>query len=100
DGIRDKLVTGVQTCALPISSLVLERGALLRQLLHRPLVGAVGGEPQLAADLLILIVERQQRPAPQPRQHAEGRTPAHPYEIGVRSEERRVGKEWKTGGET
>src|SRR5256714_3385472 len=36
DGIRDKLVTGVQTCALPISSYQLRAELVRRWLLKRP----------------------------------------------------------------
>src|SRR6266404_9565938 len=37
DGIRDKLVTGVQTCALPISDLVMTHDvAPLALVRHRP----------------------------------------------------------------
>src|SRR2546421_2026437 len=40
DGIRDLIVTGVQTCALPIFGLADERGALLH---HDGVVGGGGG---------------------------------------------------------
>src|SRR2546425_9347889 len=75
DGIRDKLVTGVQTCALPISDL-LERGMLriadlardaLLEELHRP-----GWKHTL-------------EPGTLPAAHG-----------GDRSEERRVGKECRS----
>src|SRR6266487_3365688 len=61
DGIRDGRVTGVQTCALPISS-----GSLVAASLRR-------GAPARAAGA----------PAPAGRR---------------RSEERRVGKEWRSRG--
>src|SRR5206468_11813586 len=71
DGIRDLIVTGVQTCALPISFDVAhaEPG-------HRaPPPGAVEeGEAQ--------------HHAPCTDQSA----------VAARSEERRVGKEWRSGG--
>src|SRR3989441_9973890 len=35
DGIRDKLVTGVQTCALPISVRHVRADSALRELLHQ-----------------------------------------------------------------
>src|SRR2546425_8792207 len=64
DGIRDKLVTGVQTCALPISiDDLLGDG-------HRPGVGALRG---LLLPLCVLDVL-----------------------FGLRSEERRVGKECRS----
>src|SRR5687767_15363023 len=84
DGIRDKLVTGVQTCALPIScddrpvvALELE-GALLD---GRPrAVRAVVADVELAALVDQVAVHRR---------------PAH-----GRSEERRVGKEVRSGWAT
>src|SRR5204863_5363387 len=86
DGIRDLYVTGVQTCALPICSdvggLQAVRGAdgelelvhvaeeVLVQLGPRPRLVALGG----------LLFRRR---------HGEVRE--------QRSEERRVGKEWRSG---
>src|SRR2546425_6577763 len=47
DGIRDKLVTGVQTCALPISSsapvIVVDRVGILADLYALADVAVVGG---------------------------------------------------------
>src|SRR5205823_10043594 len=89
DGIRDKLVTGVQTCALPIYRRLhrqhqgrllfttLDRGALLRQ---------------LVTDL------QSRRPADRVRIHAPGT--AADLRDGGRSEERRVGKECRSRRET
>src|SRR5205823_9285132 len=78
DGIRDKLVTGVQTCALPIS----------REELTAP-AGADGrwAPPRASCSRPLRVrrsaaAERDRRPS--------SRT--HP-----RSEERRVGKEGSTG---
>src|SRR5688500_19270879 len=65
DGIRDYKVTGVQTCALPISWWGAAR---------RPAPLECSGPTPPSA-----------RPAPRPR----GRRPD-------RSEERRVGKEWRS----
>src|SRR5437762_12869303 len=66
DGIRDTSVTGVQTCALPISQFHGGR----REFRARALAYEfrIGGVALMA--------------------------------IGIRSEERRVGKEWRSGGET
>src|SRR5207249_8359969 len=36
DGIRDRNVTGVQTCALPISSLEVQQSRMGEGLQHRP----------------------------------------------------------------
>src|SRR5205823_7256429 len=69
DGIRDKLVTGVQTCALPISR-----------------------RPRTAAPRLRSANRRSPRSrARRPRTIAHGDTRAR-----SRSEERRVGKECRT----
>src|SRR3712207_7905210 len=83
DGIRDIGVTGVQTCALPISGVlrVLE-----------------AGEPRLGQGVDVDDL------APAPLRRAQGRE--HPRVVGprvladdedaVRSEERRVGKECRS----
>src|SRR2546425_6044395 len=82
DGIRDKLVTGVQTCALPISVLVATRMSLSFPLL----ISAVPlHEPS----------RRERRcdptaPAADPEHNV-----ADSME-GLRSEERRVGKECRS----
>src|SRR5207249_9367317 len=84
DGIRDRNVTGVQTCALPISRL--------------------RGEPLLADE------ERERQCGRQPGHEGEPeRRPVRAGRFGEpvgghlvqddprRSEERRVGKEWRSG---
>src|SRR5207244_8056199 len=77
DGIRDDLVTGVQTCALPICAVGTEAAR-----------AAGGGRPQLATPQPVARRERgalalaERRRAR--RESREGRD---------RSEERRVGKE-------
>src|SRR5207244_9161770 len=76
DGIRDDLVTGVQTCALPISRMVIEARAIGRVLADLP------------AGLIteVLVVDN----------HSSDGT----AEIAarMRSEERRVGKEGTSRG--
>src|SRR5690606_40305746 len=94
DGIRDFHVTGVQTCALPISSMI---GTDLWELLYDALmpdvqivflgdinqIKPVFGDPILAYALKQLeVVELTEV-----------------YRTEDRSEERRVGKEWRCGGE-
>src|SRR5207245_7369901 len=74
DGIRDATVTGVQTCALPIS--------LVRD-------SADGTRRQSRETRAALPINRQERP-----HLRELRRPAD----GVRSEERRVGKECRCRG--
>src|SRR2546425_5090867 len=80
DGIRDKLVTGVQTCALPIC-FRLARG---RDLLRQRLVAR--GVTPTAAALSAVLAESVAAAAPTP---LTVRTLA-------RSEERRVGKECRS----
>src|SRR5207249_5156696 len=70
DGIRDRNVTGVQTCALPIYPF-----AWLRRVSHRHAV------PSPAES--VALVERAARSGPRERRF-------------LRSEERRVGKECRS----
>src|SRR2546425_2835410 len=82
DGIRDKLVTGVQTCALPISGLT--------------------GDGNLAPfpERLTLQFEKVQdlRYGENPHQAAAFYRDGNPTQGGIagRSEERRVGKECRS----
>src|SRR5438552_5777319 len=77
DGIRDDLVTGVQTCALPISAA---RFAAVRRI-GAGVLAPFGRLGEGGVD---------QRPAPVDLVGA--------VEFGQqRSEERRVGKEWRSG---
>src|SRR5207249_5163951 len=92
DGIRDRNVTGVQTCALPIYSAAegVERqvveeelGAVFEQQRHAVSV-TIAGATVVAAQPLDL------------RTHLRVRVLDPVGMIGaVRSEERRVGKEWR-----
>src|SRR2546425_7463493 len=79
DGIRDKLVTGVQTCALPICPLLSVRA-------HRSgaAQGAFGGRRQEEDD----VRAAEQHPGSDQAQEGDGPRP--------RSEERRVGKECRS----
>src|SRR5436305_7189107 len=83
DGIRDADVTGVQTCALPICNrrrlkMAVEAGAAL--------VGVTrDGQPLSRATPMKL--EQEADPSKS--------LPVNRYR-GERSEERRVGKEWRT----
>src|SRR5205823_9623829 len=83
DGIRDKLVTGVQTCALPISLRVAKKKAALStcDLLLR---GFLAGAFLAYATSLVMIVLSQGLPPI---------VGALLFPVGFRSEERRVGKE-------
>src|SRR5205823_8178768 len=97
---RDKLVTGVQTCALPISSPIDQ--AILLQLRARKYGDAKESLDQLAKDgvrtkelitalgLAALLVRPQEAPP-------EGTAGASAIERAGRSEERRVGKGCRCG---
>src|SRR5207245_10017347 len=77
DGIRDATVTGVQTCALPISHLRQRHGGEQRAVLDAP----------------------RRRPRSRGRAGAAGpleHRAARHMRVPLRSEERRVGKEWRT----
>src|SRR5437868_14151476 len=80
DGIRDRNVTGVQTCALPILRAIREEEPAPPS----QKLGAAEGLPALAAN-------RGTGPAKL------ARLIRGELDWIVRSEERRVGKEWRSG---
>src|SRR5258708_9953459 len=83
DGIRDDLVTGVQTCALPISAVGPARV---------PYSSPSGGFPCWASTSSMAPSRRKaegRRAWPGRRVHSDGR-------LDARSEERRVGKECRS----
>src|SRR5690606_39594116 len=86
DGIRDFHVTGVQTCALPISQDILETTARLRwevgSNIHETVVEAIYTDAARIADRAVIYPDKPPR-----------------FNLD-RSEERRVGKEWRSGGAT
>src|SRR2546430_6885477 len=84
DGIRDLTVTGVQTCALPISAdATLRRTSVLLTAFDRRPRG-----PWRPARTAIRSYRQM------PRQSVE--SPGAPRDSAVRSEERRVGKECRS----
>src|SRR5439155_11356262 len=83
DGIRDGHVTGVQTCALPISTP--HRRAIDQ---HDHVCRVVHGDPEPAQRLL-----GGEALADVPRDGNDDVPLAGAYGAGIRSEERRVGKE-------
>src|SRR5206468_9014278 len=97
DGIRDLIVTGVQTCALPISpeSLTQPVRSLgkgnLRDVLARVIEGPEPEAPQNTLPQEEDAEDRQRGQGPQ----GERRQPRK-----RRSEERRVGKECRSRGAT
>src|SRR2546430_8879744 len=83
DGIRDLTVTGVQTCALPISAAVAVLLGLLSVTLGRARAWARG--PSIALELLLVPIGYYM---------TVGGTPW--LGVPTRSEERRVGKECRS----
>src|SRR5205823_9437127 len=95
DGIRDKLVTGVQTCALPISRFrgPKETKQVTRQLETGEVDVVIGTHRLLSRDvgfhdLGLLIVDEE---------HRFGVRHKERLKALKRSEERRVGKEGRAG---
>src|SRR5207244_7645683 len=89
DGIRDDLVTGVQTCALPIS-VAVHRDTILR-LMVRVANGCAAYSDRTLRDLGCQRIELDEIWAYVAKKQKN---------VGpMRSEERRVGKEWRSRGE-
>src|SRR5205823_10394946 len=93
DGIRDKLVTGVQTCALPISVMVLSCGALLERGDLIALAKARSGQILVPTGALLGL--DAVTAAAEGQIHSVRMTTRKPPK---RSEERRVGKECRGRG--
>src|SRR5206468_8569784 len=95
DGIRDLIVTGVQTCALPIW-----RGGGRREALSRRHRGQRARTPRARVHGAARAAQhgRDLRRGCR-RLTAEAAAAARPFAAGMRSEERRVGKEcrWRWG---
>src|SRR5207249_5108860 len=89
DGIRDRNVTGVQTCALPIYLGMRLAAQLSHRLDHLREPAAVGGV--VVAEPAAVGVERQLA-------HARDQVAVGHELAALRSEERRVGKEWRCRG--
>src|SRR5207249_6020874 len=65
DGIRDRNVTGVQTCALPISFVLLAGAGLLGLSLNRVLAVSPGFQPaHVLTGRLVLLLNNYREPAP------------------------------------
>src|SRR5205823_8315892 len=98
----DKLVTGVQTCALPISWLSVGTSGRpshramtvdeLRRLARSPLV-TIGAHTVHHPSLAVECITRQREEIEDSRHQLEAWTGR-----AIRSEERRVGKECRSGG--
>src|SRR5205823_12118327 len=89
DGIRDKLVTGVQTCALPIFMATRTGasafGRMCRQMTRNPVAPTFCDQTTNSRSFSERNSARTSRV-----------TPIHP--VSPRSEERRVGKECRSRG--
>src|SRR2546430_4576153 len=83
DGIRDLTVTGVQTCALPISGAAAPEGAA-------PLLAGDDVQPRRIRGA------HRESPAELPLLHARALLSARERPGAERSEERRVGKECRS----
>src|SRR5687768_17970117 len=83
DGIRDVAVTGVQTCALPISSIF---GTLFERMLDPNKRSQIGAHYTSRADIETLLVPVVMQPLRREWEAAKAE----------RSEERRVGKECRS----
>src|SRR5205823_10460658 len=91
DGIRDKLVTGVQTCALPISAArgqreIEERAPFLRFIPFLYLSAKTGQRVPKLLELILEVADERAKRVPTSEVNR------------VRSEERRVGKECRARG--
>src|SRR5207247_3359248 len=95
DGIRDPLVTGVQTCALPISVRDAPEGQRKaeQEFVERARQSEKAPKGWPAALVMFRVGMWRERMRDRLTVLAEGRTPPP-----SRSEERRVGKEWGSRG--
>src|SRR5205823_11046726 len=84
DGIRDKLVTGVQTCALPIYT---NKGDVFRK-------GKTALTPGFEKEFLASLEKAQKAAEDRLQRNPEDQDAL--YWAGMRSEERRVGKECRS----
>src|SRR5690606_40291414 len=97
DGIRDFHVTGVQTCALPIS-----RGAVPRARVRAVMQGPTPQNPSSAPGAVAAITHARfpglARRLPWLVLALLAAFPLLAPALGLRSEERRVGEEWRYDG--
>src|SRR5207248_5728292 len=94
DGIRDRTVTGVQTCALPILARALFGGS----------EGAIGNTLTVSGIPFLIVGVFEESVETFGQSEISDQTILIPYQVAryfqgtdsVRSEERRVGKEWRS----
>src|SRR5205823_9809782 len=94
DGIRDKLVTGVQTCALPICVAVFDLGSLT---VTQTIPVDAARMAYLSGSTLYVVGTPPTAPANSCANQTTAATICGRLDI-VRSEERRVGKEGRARG--
>src|SRR5205823_11094921 len=93
DGIRDKLVTGVQTCALPIYKYTHH---LIMFVAPPPVRDAERSFPKLADHQNKKPARRKRAPIDELKRNSRTEKARHDAaDRKKRSEERRVGKEWR-----
>src|SRR5262249_57236768 len=95
DGIRYWSVTGVQTCALPISALLPDHEQDPRRHELDVALGALGLEEALQPVVAVALGRHGPELADDRHLGLDDRA----VDLDVRSEERRVGKEGRSGGE-
>src|SRR5205823_7114541 len=93
DGIRDKLVTGVQTCALPISHGRLDLAGMLPQAPSSDTTGWFARDAATFARVSEVMLG-EPIPASLPATLVVAVDAFGFADAETRSEERRVGKEW------
>src|SRR5205823_7175064 len=92
DGIRDKLVTGVQTCALPICRIMLHPTIIAQRDWRRGRMGRSTSRTIPADGFIGLCIRGNKRRYLMPTNPLHALNAAG-QSIWLRSEERRVGKE-------
>src|SRR5207249_8511461 len=93
DGIRDRNVTGVQTCALPISNAVVV--GIDEQLEQAARIERAVAERARCRDEAAQVTRRQR---PEIDERLRLVVAPDGVDAGIRSEERRVGKECRGSG--
>src|SRR5205823_12164939 len=98
-GIRDKLVTGVQTCALPIWVLVIELQKKGKKRMAKVTKTRIEQFPDEDVFEWSYDAIRQRYDTSMLDKEAQVVELATPQQVReIRSEERRVGKEWRDRG--
>src|SRR5260370_39395677 len=98
DGIRDSSVTGVQTCALPISLVTARKAESLKKTQQAKGQTQTQARTQVQAKAPVRPRVQAKAPAPRPNARTAVASRAAPAArpVAKRSEERRVGKECRS----